>query len=290
VGKVLTQYKNADLKDLILGTYNDDLKSIKTIISSDNKLIKNNQKFIKFQRLFHVYTKDGIIIEYLNKDYVSFYKVKKTGVIIGVLKKEELESRNIEITYDLDYSDIFKKNDLNKLATVYQIYFIKNNFLYKNITNPIVDLEIQLSRMRKTYNKMLKKKYKHYNVYMKDKFKGFPKLNKLLEKDGFQVQDDLLLELFVQKIVIDNRISASIKKRKEIKEVINYKTAADLNKKMLKKEQELKKINALKEKSKPVYITKEITIPIVKKDVDQEIKSKEKEIQSKEIELKDNKK
>ena len=223
VGDILTQYKNADLKDLILGTYNDDLNSIKAIINSDNKLIKNNEKFVKFQRLFHVYTKDGMIIEYLNKDYVSFYRVKKSGVTIGVLKKDELESRGIKITYDVDYADIFEKNDLHKLTTVYQIYFIKNNFIYKNISNPIVEMELELSKMRKTYSRIFKKKYKHYNVYIKDKLKGFPKLNVLLTKDIYSIHDNLLLELIVQKPVISNPISASIKKRKEIKEVINYR-------------------------------------------------------------------
>ncbi len=229
VGDILTQYKNADLKDLILGTYNDDLNSIKAIINSDNKLIKNNEKFVKFQRLFHVYTREGVIIEYLNKDYVSFYSVRKTGVTIGVLKKEELESRDIKIAYDVDYSELFKKHKLNDLTTVYKIYFIKNNFIYKNISNPLVEMETELSKMRKTYNKILKKKYKHYNVYIKNKLKGFPKLNTILTKDIYSIQEDLLLELIVQKPIINNPISAAIKKRKEIKEVINYRYKNHIN-------------------------------------------------------------
>jgi hypothetical protein len=219
--------------------------------------------------MFHKYTKEtGVIIEYLDKDYVSFYKVRKLGVIIGVLKKSELESRELSIKYDVDYSELFKKHNLMELASIYQIYFIKSNFLYKNISNPIAEMEIKLTKMRKVYSQILKNKYNHHNVYLKDKFKGFPKLNKLLEKDGYQVEEELLLEPFSQRVVIDNRISASIKKRKEIKEVINYKTKMDLKNKKAAAKAQIDAIIALEKekeaKVKAILNTTEINAKVSK--------------------------
>ena len=221
IGTVLTQYKNADLKDLILGTYNDELNSIKNIINQDSKLIKNNHNFIKFQRLFHTYKKDGIIIEYLNNDYISFYKVRKFGVTVGIIEKEKLKGIGIDFKYDIDYSEIFTTH-LKEFASIYKIYFIKRSFLYKNISNPNLSFEETLSNIRKQYNKLFKKKYSHYNIYMKDKLQYLPRLNKLVSTHIYSIDGDFLLEHSIQqKVNIDNIFSEKIKNRKEIKEVIN---------------------------------------------------------------------
>ena len=223
IGTVLTQYKNSDLKDLILGTYNDELNSIKNIINKDSKLIKNNQHFIQFQRLFHTYRKDGIIIEYLDNDYISFYKVRKSGVIIGIIEKQKLKEMEIDFKYEIDYSEIFA-TELQEIASIYKIYFIKRNFLYKNISNPNLNFEEKLSNIKKQYNKILQKKYSHYNVYMKDQFKDWSKLNKQISNGKYSIDGDFLLEHAAQqKINIDNIFSEKIKVRKEIKEVINKK-------------------------------------------------------------------
>lgn len=232
IGSVLSQYKNADLKDLILGTYNNELNSVKAIINKDNKLIKNNQKFVKFQRLFHTYEKDEIILEYFNSNYISFYKVRKSGVIIGIISKSDLRDRKIQVQKDVDFSEIFSKK-LEDVATTYKIYFIRKNFLYKNISNPIPEFEVKLSQMKKIFNKSLKKRYSHYNVYMKEKFKNFPKLEKSLNKgDSYFIDKDLLLESFIHKqVLMENIFSEKIKKRKEIKEVINNKNKSNNKKK-----------------------------------------------------------
>lgn len=231
IGRVLSQYKNADLKDLILGTYNDELNSVKSIINMDNKLIKNNQKFVEFQRLFHVYREGEIILEYFNSNYISFYKVRKSGVSIGIISKEDLKDRDIQVSNEVDFSEIFSKK-MQDIATIYQIYFIKRSFLYKNIMNPLPEFEVKLSQTRKIFNKIVKKKYSHYNVYIKEKFDTFPKLNKLLNKnDIYFIENDLLLESAVHKpVLIENVISEKIKKRKEIKEVINNKNKSETKK------------------------------------------------------------
>jgi hypothetical protein len=70
----------------------------------------------------------------------------------------------------------------------------------------------------------LQKKYSHYNVYMKDQFKDWSKLNKQISNGKYSIDGDFLLEHAAQqKINIDNIFSEKIKVRKEIKEVINKK-------------------------------------------------------------------
>ncbi|MDK2819246.1 MAG: hypothetical protein KFW07_00260, partial [Mycoplasmataceae bacterium] len=223
IGTVLSKYKSADLKDLILGTYSDELNSVKNIINKDSKLIKNNGKFIKFQKLFHIYTKDGIIVEYFNEDYISFYKVRKSGVTIGIIKKNILIEKGIDIKYNIDYSSIFDE-ELKTLASIYKIFFIKRTFVFKNISNPIQEFDEKMVVMKKTYGRVLKKKYSHSNVYLKDNFKKLPQLSKMIENDKLSIDGDLLLEPFNQKtIYIEKVLSDKIKNRKEIKEVKNKK-------------------------------------------------------------------
>ncbi|MGL5732956.1 MAG: hypothetical protein ACRCXE_02720 [Metamycoplasmataceae bacterium] len=221
IGDVLSKYKTADLKDLILGTYNDELNSVKTIINKDSKLIKNNHNFVKFQRLFHKYEGDEVVLEYFNRDYISFYKVRKSGVTIGIISKEELEKRKIALKKEVDFSEIFSKK-LESSATIYKIYFIRKNFLYKSIKNPIQEFEAKLSRMRKIFNTSLKKKYSSYNVYRSINFKNYPKLGKLLgDKNAYSIDGDFLLESISHKAPVETIFSEKLKIRKEIKEVIH---------------------------------------------------------------------
>lgn len=223
IGTVLSKYKSADLKDLILGTYNDELNSVKNIINKDSKLIKNNGKFIKFQKLFHIYTKEGIIVEYFNKDYISFYKVRKSGVTIGIVRKDILIAKGIDIKYNVDYSSVFEA-ELKSLASIYKIFFIKRTFVFKNIINPIPEFDEKMIIMKKTYGKILKKKYSHSNVYLKKNFEKLPQLQKMLENGKLSIESDFLLEPFNQKsIYIERAISDKIKSRKEIKEVKSKK-------------------------------------------------------------------
>ncbi|MGL4252074.1 MAG: hypothetical protein ACRDCJ_01220 [Metamycoplasmataceae bacterium] len=224
VGNVLSQYKNADLKDLILGTYNDELNSVKTIINKDSKLIKNNHNFVKFQRLFHKYEGNEVLLEYFNKDYISFYKVRKSGVTIGIISKEELIKRKVVLKKEVDFSEIFSKM-LEDSASIYKIYFLRKNFLYKNIQNPISEFETKLSRMRKIFNKSLKKRYSSYNVYRSNNFINYPKLGKLLNNQNvYSIDGDFLLESISHKSQsVETLLSEKLKMRKEIKEVIHTK-------------------------------------------------------------------
>lgn len=220
ISSVLTKYKSADLKDLILGTYNDELKSIKSLINHDQKLIKNNQNFLKFQRLFHINKNGSILLQYFNVDYMSFYKVKKSGVIIGIFHKDELKARGITVKHNIDYSELFS-NELESIATIYRVYFIKRTFVFKSVSNPNTNFEETLLNMRKIYNKTFHKKYLHQNIYLKDNFLNFPNLDILIKTKKYIIQDDFLLESSVQKqINIDKIISEKLKKRKEIKEII----------------------------------------------------------------------
>ncbi|MGL5205469.1 MAG: hypothetical protein ACRC7B_00950 [Metamycoplasmataceae bacterium] len=224
IGNVLSQYKNADLKDLILGTYNDELNSVKTIINKDSKLIKNNHNFVKFQRLFHKYEDGEVIVEYFNSDYISFYKVRKSGVIIGIISKEELIKRKIVVKKEVDFTEIFSKM-LEGSATIYKIYFLRKNFLYKNIKNPIPEFENKLSRMKKIFNKSLKKRYSSYNVYKSNNFRNYPKIGKLLNNPNvYSIDGEFLLESFSHKSASGETLfSEKLKIRKEIKEVIHTK-------------------------------------------------------------------
>ncbi|MGL6125197.1 MAG: hypothetical protein ACRC1F_01755 [Metamycoplasmataceae bacterium] len=226
IGNVLSQYKNADLKDLILGTYNDELNSVKTIINKDNKLIKNNNNFVQFQRLFHVYENEEVVLQYFNDDYISFYRVRKSGVNIGIISKADLKARKIVIKNEVDFSEIFKLK-LEDIATIYKIFFIRRNFVYKNIQNPNPDFEIKLSQMRKVFIKSLKKRYYSYNVFLVENFKNLPKLSKLLSnKHVYFIENDLLLESAVQRSdSTESVFSEKMKKRKEIKEVIHIKNS-----------------------------------------------------------------
>ncbi|MGL5617762.1 MAG: hypothetical protein ACRCWU_01750 [Metamycoplasmataceae bacterium] len=231
IGDVLSKYKTADLKDLILGTYSDELNSVKTIINKDSKLIKNNHNFVKFQRLFHKYEDDEVVLEYFNSDYISFYKVRKSGVTIGIISKEELRKREILLKKEVDFSEIFSKK-LESLATIYKIYFIRKNFLYKSIKNPIQEFETKLSHMRKIFNKSLKKKYSSYNVYRSNNFKNYPKLGKILSnKNVYSIDGDFLLESLYHKTTpVETLFSEKLKIRKEIKEVIHTRNKKHNNK------------------------------------------------------------
>ncbi|MGL5308808.1 MAG: hypothetical protein ACRC9F_02035 [Metamycoplasmataceae bacterium] len=224
IGNVLAKYKDADLKDLILGTYNDDLKSVKAIINKDSKLIKNNHNFVKFQRLFHKYEDGEVILEYFDSNYVSFYKLRKSGVTIGLISKEELRKREILIKKEVDFSEIFSKK-IESAATIYKIYFIRKNFLYKSVKNPIPGFEVKLASMRKIFNKSLRKRYSSYNVYMTSKFKNLPDLGKLLANTNmYSIDDKFLLEALSNRVnAVEKRLSEKLKIRKEIKEVINIK-------------------------------------------------------------------
>ncbi len=223
VGEVLSNYKTADLKDLILGTYNDDLKSIKSIIKKDKKLIQNNKNFIKFQKLFHTYKNNEVILEYLNNEYISFYKVCKSGVIIGILKKQILKDKGIEIKYNINCSDVFE-NELKMFASIYTIYFIKRKFVYKNISNPIPEFEEKILSIRKLYVQVFQKKYFNQNVYLKNNFFDFPKINNLLKTGKCFIQNEFLVEISNQKqINLDKIISEKLRNRKEIKKITKNK-------------------------------------------------------------------
>ncbi|MGL4183531.1 MAG: hypothetical protein ACRCRP_00155 [Metamycoplasmataceae bacterium] len=206
IGPVLDNYKKSDIKDLILGTYKDEFNAVKKTINKNYYLVKNNVHFLNFQRLFYTYQNKDIKLEYFDENYLSFFKVEKNSVLIGIISKTILEEVDSNYSSNYDVSNIFKEQLIDK-ATIYRIFFFKNKFTFKEVNNGFPEFEEKLNKIKPFYSLAVNQKYHTKNVYIYDNLKGLDKLQSILKKENsqFKVVDNLLLEQVYQKNkIIDN--------------------------------------------------------------------------------------
>ncbi|MGL5520212.1 MAG: hypothetical protein ACRDBR_02140 [Metamycoplasmataceae bacterium] len=216
IGPALDNYKKSDIKDLILGTYKEEFNAVRKTINKNYYLVRNNAHFLQFQRLFYVHQNKEIKLEYFDENYLSFFKIEKNSVLIGVISKTILEEIDPNYLSNYDVSNIFKEQLIEK-STIYRVFFFKNKFTFKEVQNGFPEFEEKLNKIKTFYSLAVNQKYHTKNVYIYDNLKGLDKLQSLLKKENtqFKVVDDLLLEQVYQKTkIIDNSFIKDKRERK----------------------------------------------------------------------------
>lgn len=166
--EMLTKFKSADLKDIIIGTYKEELSKVNNMIIYNYRAMRKNYNFLKFQRLFHVYYKGTTRLLFLDNSYISFYKIHRRYVEIGVVKKEVVEKFSTNFTKE-NLATFYEK-EIHHLASTYNLYFFGKNFMMKNMRNPNQELEKKLNELKPIYREVIKSKNKNFNIYLQCNF------------------------------------------------------------------------------------------------------------------------
>lgn len=218
--EMLTKFKSADLKDIIIGTYKEELSKVNSMIIYNYRAMRKNYNFLKFQRLFHVHLKGSTRLLFLDNSYISFYKIHRRFVEIGVVKKDVVEK--FSPNFSKENLSTYYENEIHHLASTYNLYFFGNNYMFKNTRNPNPELEARLNDIKQIYHEVIKSKNKNFNIYLQNNFSELISAKNMqktfIEKNG------LLLE------PITSKARARLaEEARQIKEIRDLKKSAKKN-------------------------------------------------------------
>lgn len=211
--EMLTKFKSADLKDIIIGTYKEELSQVSGMIIYNYRAMRKNHNFLKFQRLFHVHLKGTTRLLFLDNSYISFYKIHRRFVEIGVVKKEAVEK--FSPNFSKENLSTYYEQEIHHLASTYNLYFFGNNYMIKNIKNPNPELEARLNEIKPIYREVIKSKNKNFNIYLQNNFTEL--FNTKTMQKTFIENNGLLLEPITSKARA--RLAEEARQIKEIRDL-----------------------------------------------------------------------
>lgn len=218
--EMLTKFKSADLKDIIIGTYKEELSKVNSMIIYNYRAMRKNHNFLKFQRLFHVHLKGSTRLLFLDNSYISFYKIHRRFVEIGVVKKDIVEK--FSPNFSKENLSTYYENEIHHLASTYNLYFFGNNYMFKNTRNPNPELEARLNDIKQIYHEVIKSKNKNFNIYLQNNFSELISAKNM--QKTFIENNGLLLE------PITSKARARLaEEARQIKEIRDLKKSAKKN-------------------------------------------------------------